>query len=499
MKFLPSITPIFAVLACFDVGMCSPSPIIYELTVTGQLLPGTRLDLHSSRRIVKQEDPLPEPLAVITSNSTNAINYHGRVFVADNDPKQFFLLFSENEERLPVSCDSATRKCQANLGKRAPGRRVFVNPNKPIKIFITTFNAGGAFPTPDHMRAWIGRNWIGSGKPDLFVIALQEIIELNVGNMLNKDAAKARKKEWLIVLQKVLPYGYDLIRSVRMFGLFLAVYHRPSFGVRVSEVYDDKVRRGIVNKVGNKGAVAISMLLNGSITVCFVNSHLSAGSSLENLKERNNDVKAIIEELKFKKNMRLDDHQNVFWAGDLNYRLNGSASYDEVVHYCTVTKDCHRRFLIYDELGNQKKTGVFMKYNEDTIEFRATYKFNVNTSRYDTSEKRRIPAWCDRVLYKTSMNKTRARLIQTTYESIEEVESSDHKPVRATFEIQSTVKRARYWQPPLQRQQRVQRRSMGRHTILRGYSIPYQNPLLDHHFSDINDSWQSTDTEDDIS
>lgn len=123
-----------------------------------------------------------------------------------------------------------------NLGKRAPGRRVFVNPNKPIKIFITTFNAGGAFPTPDHMRAWIGRNWIGSGKPDLFVIALQEIIELNVGNMLNKDAAKARKKEWLIVLQKVLPYGYDLIRSVRMFGLFLAVYHRPSFGVRVSEV-----------------------------------------------------------------------------------------------------------------------------------------------------------------------------------------------------------------------------------------------------------------------
>lgn len=129
------------------------------------------------------------------------------------------------------------------------------------------------------------------------------------------------------------------------------------------------------------------MLLNGSITVCFVNSHLSAGSSLENLKERNNDVKAIIEELKFKKNMRLDDHQNVFWAGDLNYRLNGSASYDEVVHYCTVTKDCHRRFLIYDELGNQKKTGVFMKYNEDTIEFRATYKFNVNTSRYTLGTK----------------------------------------------------------------------------------------------------------------
>ncbi|KAI1732452.1 hypothetical protein Ddc_01316 [Ditylenchus destructor] len=113
MKFVHCIETVFAFMACFDVGICSPSPIIYELSVTGQLLPGTRLDLHSYRRLVKQEVPLPEPLAVITSNSTNAINYHEKVLVADDDPKQFFLLFSENDERLPVSCDSASRKCQA--------------------------------------------------------------------------------------------------------------------------------------------------------------------------------------------------------------------------------------------------------------------------------------------------------------------------------------------------------------------------------------------------
>lgn len=48
---------------------------------------------------------------------------------------------------------------------------------------------------------------------------------------------------------------------------------------------------------------------------------------------------------------------------------------------------------------------VFRGLREGQIGFRPTYKFDrasANPFAYDTSEKRRIPAWCDRVFFRGS-------------------------------------------------------------------------------------------------
>ena len=71
-------------------------------------------------------------------------------------------------------------------------------------------------------------------------------------------------------------------------------------------------------------------------------------------------------------------------------------------------------------------------FAEPPITFAPTYKYNRGTNEYDTSEKRRIPAWCDRVLY------TRSPHITPINYRRYEVDLSDHKPISAGFKL--TVK-----------------------------------------------------------
>ena len=94
-----------------------------------------------------------------------------------------------------------------------------------------------------------------------------------------------------------------------------------------------------------------------------------------------------------------------------------------------------------DQLNYVMTSGAaFSGYTEGAIAFRPTYKYDVGTDNYDTSEKRRIPAWTglspscrlshaydiifffsDRVLYRGS------NLDLSVY-SRAELNDSDHRP-----------------------------------------------------------------------
>ena len=69
-------------------------------------------------------------------------------------------------------------------------------------------------------------------------------------------------------------------------------------------------------------------------------------------------------------------------------------------------------------------------FYEGKIEFAPTYRFDLGTDVYDTSMKKRVPAYTDRIFWKAS-----ARIKQYSYVSVPEVRFSDHKPVIAYFEL----------------------------------------------------------------
>ncbi|MDP7382371.1 MAG: hypothetical protein QGF33_13610, partial [Alphaproteobacteria bacterium] len=90
------------------------------------------------------------------------------------------------------------------------------------------------------------------------------------------------------------------------------------------------------------------------------------------------------------------DH--VIWCGDLNYRI---ALKDDDVR-ALVAKGELSTLLAADELQTTRRGGLaWLYFEESPIAFAPTYKYDLNSDEYDTSPKRRAPAWCDRVLWRS--------------------------------------------------------------------------------------------------
>ena len=68
-------------------------------------------------------------------------------------------------------------------------------------------------------------------------------------------------------------------------------------------------------------------------------------------------------------------------------------------------------------------------FDEPPITFAPTYKYNRGSTEYDSSEKKRIPAWCDRVLYARNPN-----IVPINYLRYEAT-VSDHRPISAAFKM----------------------------------------------------------------
>lgn len=91
------------------------------------------------------------------------------------------------------------------------------------------------------------------------------------------------------------------------------------------------------------------------------------------------------------------------------------------------------RLYEHDQLNLQMVAGLsFPFYSEARITFMPTYKFDIGTDNYDSSEKARIPAWTDRILRKGP------NLRQLAY-NCAPLRFSDHRPVYAVFDCQVSM------------------------------------------------------------
>uniref|UniRef100_A0A663MCQ4 phosphoinositide 5-phosphatase n=1 Tax=Athene cunicularia TaxID=194338 RepID=A0A663MCQ4_ATHCN len=289
--------------------------------------------------------------------------------------------------------------------------------------------------------------------PDIFAVGFEEMVELSAGNIVN--ASTTNRKMWGEQLQKAISrtHRYIQLTSAQLVGVCLFIFVRPYHVPFIRDVAIDTVKTGMGGKAGNKGAVSIRFQFY-STSFCFICSHLTAGQT--QVKERNEDYKEITQKLSFPMGRSVFSHDYVFWCGDFNYRID--LTYEEVFYF--LKRQDWKTLLEFDQLQQQKSSGkIFKDFHEGTINFGPTYKYDVGSEAYDTSDKCRTPAWTDRVLWwrkKLPFEKTdRSYVLRHVpffracslplhtwtpgalmYYGRAELQASDHRPVLAIVEVE---------------------------------------------------------------
>ncbi|XP_076019762.1 inositol polyphosphate 5-phosphatase K [Genypterus blacodes] len=318
--------------------------------------------------------------------------------------------------------------------------------NNDFRVYIVTWNVGSAVP-PDDITSLFGPN-VSDGHIDMFIIGLQE-----VNSMINKRLKDVLfTDQWSeLCMDALSPFGYVLVASQRMQGVLLLVFSKFCHLPFLRGVQTESTRTGLGGYWGNKGGVSARMTMFGH-PVCFLNCHLPA--HMRNLEQRMEDFESILQQQQFEGGTATGvlDHDVVFWFGDLNFRIE---DYD--IHVVKSAIDSNKLPLLWerDQLNMAKNTESILEgFLEGPLKFPPTYKFDVGTHTYDTSAKKRKPAWTDRILWRlrrtgspvpthnaalqrglTSWLGGATKVTQHGYRSHMGYTISDHKPVSALFSL----------------------------------------------------------------
>ncbi|CAO3681808.1 unnamed protein product [Rhizopus stolonifer] len=319
----------------------------------------------------------------------------------------------------PLS-DSVTRQLTKRMKEYSKSRK--------ISIFCGSYNLNGKAFKGELLDPWLLEHLDGNvNEPDLYVVGFQEIVELSPQQVMATDAET--RKVWEEQIQRTLnsrKSKYTLLRSNQLVGAALVIFAKSNIVDEIRNVETAIKKTGIMGIAGNKGAVAIRMDY-GNTSFCFLAAHFASGQS--NVEDRNNDFYTINEGLRFLRGKTIDSHDNIIWVSDFNYRVSlTNLEAREHTHQGNL-----EALLNHDQLIREMKLGnVFSGYHEGLITFYPTYKYDVGTDIYDTSEKQRIPGWTDRIVFKGE------QLKQLQY-SRAELFTSDHRPVFCVFEADITT------------------------------------------------------------
>uniref|UniRef100_A0A8C3JPS2 Phosphatidylinositol 4,5-bisphosphate 5-phosphatase A n=1 Tax=Calidris pygmaea TaxID=425635 RepID=A0A8C3JPS2_9CHAR len=337
---------------------------------------------------------------------------------------------------LPSPSDS----CDALLG--CSGR---VPEDGSFCITVVTWNVGTAMP-PNDVTSLLHLNTGETNDVDMIAIGLQE-----VNSKINKRLKDALfTDQWSELFMDALsPFHFVLVSTVRMQGVILLVfakyYHLPF----LQDIQTDCTRTGLGGYWGNKGGVSIRLSIFGHM-VCFLNCHLPA--HLEKTEQRKEDFATILHMQQFEGHAAsgILDHDLVFWFGDLNFRIE---SLDIRFVKYAIDSNILSQLWEKDQLNIAKSTwSVLSGFQEGPLNFPPTFKFDVGTNKYDSSAKKRKPAWTDRILWKIKSpsvglgaggrrpSRGVVSVSQLCYCSHMEYTVSDHKPVAAIFAVQFASK-----------------------------------------------------------
>uniref|UniRef100_A0A8C3U5S5 phosphatidylinositol-3,4,5-trisphosphate 5-phosphatase n=1 Tax=Catharus ustulatus TaxID=91951 RepID=A0A8C3U5S5_CATUS len=308
-----------------------------------------------------------------------------------------------------------------------------------ITIFIGTWNMGMA-PAPKKITSWFLSKGQGRTRDDTADYIPHDIY------VIGTQEDPQGEKEWLETLrqslQEITSISFKVVRAIHtLWNIRIVVLAKPEHENRISHICTANVKTGIANTLGNKGAVGVSFMFNGT-SFGFVNSHLTSGS--EKKHRRNQNYTNILRFLTLgdKKLSPFNiTHRftHLFWLGDLNYRVEQPPTEAENIIQ-KIRQQQYPELLAFDQLLLERRDEkVFLQFEEEEITFAPTYRFErgtrekyAYTKQKATGMKYNLPSWCDRVLWKSY---PMVHVVCQSYGCTTDIMTSDHSPVFATFEV----------------------------------------------------------------
>jgi phosphatidylinositol-bisphosphatase len=294
----------------------------------------------------------------------------------------------------------------------------------------------------------------------IYALGLQEVVDISSATeALRPYTDPSVAKKWKAAVEAALPRGYQLVAEQQLIGLLLLVFASPEVQPHIKAVSTTSVGTGLMGYMGNKGAVTARLVLGETTRLVFINSHMAAGADKASVERRNWDAGQIGSRTRFSpitdamglsqgQGEGIGEEDFAFWFGDLNYRLEGMPGDDVrrllTIHTRALDPDTAEEpnntsitdsskaagnagtvpseldpsslqatiqsLLPHDELMQQQRAGKAFHdgWKEGPIRFLPSYKYDVGkVAVFDSSEKRRCPSWCDRILYRTRAAKQR--------------------------------------------------------------------------------------------
>ncbi|KXS18058.1 DNase I-like protein [Gonapodya prolifera JEL478] len=356
--------------------------------------------------------------------------------------------------------------------------------------------------------------------PALYVLAFQEV-DLTTEAYLYSDGG-LREAAWSAKVEAALAKRtgtYTKVASKQLVGLLILVYANTTHLPTIPTPHTTSVGVGFL-RMGNKGCTAVRLRVHDSFFT-FVNCHLAADPG--GVERRNADFADVMRKAQVEwvgvggkygnphytpsstlhtsaqtsplykpllaplvderapepeglpplpESVRILGWDNRVWAtlmdsdhliflGDLNYRLTLPPTLSSTAVRTKLMQGDTASLLELDQLRGEIARGrAFVGFKEAPVTFMPTYKYDVGTAEWDSSEKKRTPAWCDRVVYyapaetdgagtdapETGESATtpttrapRPNLTPLVYTSTPELVGSDHKPVKCIFEARARV------------------------------------------------------------
>eukprot|EP00929_Paragymnodinium_shiwhaense_P038186 TRINITY_DN20225_c0_g1_i1.p1 TRINITY_DN20225_c0_g1~~TRINITY_DN20225_c0_g1_i1.p1 ORF type:complete len:1021 (-),score=128.10 TRINITY_DN20225_c0_g1_i1:540-3602(-) len=329
-----------------------------------------------------------------------------------------------------------------------------------LTMLCLTWNVGATAPADTTSLAAILED---EPTVDILFLGLQEVCQLSTKRLL---ADGSEWRSWRSWAERVVREAYDgeleLLHEAHLVGILSTVFVRRSYHGDIQHVRHCTVATGVGGVAGNKGAVCQRFEI-GPVAVCFVNAHLAAGQA--NFIERCQNYHTIMQNATFAVPIdeemdpdggtsilsgtdmiayhEIQDHDHIIWLGDFNSRLHwpgqsGGVPVDQAKQM--IQQQRFGELLKLDQLNLMRREGMaFESFEEMPIRFTPSYKWKPNEDRLELGSQKHIPAWCDRILYRSVC---RPALKADKYDCFAGLKQSDHRLVFSKFALPCDISRS---------------------------------------------------------